>query len=105
MIGLETDEETIMLKPLCLDQNAPWKQRFRAPVIAGAQITQENPDHGVVTNTQTGQYQFYAWDIPSNTLRQITFRPDGTVFGVISPNGRYVHCLQDEGGNEIGRFV
>ena len=78
---------------------------FRAPVIAGAQISSGNPDHGLVTGTQTGQYQLYAWDLPSNSLRQITFRLDGTVFGLLSPDGRYVYYLQDEGGDEIGHFV
>jgi len=34
----------IMLKPLSVDQKAPWKQRFRATVIAGAQIASAKPD-------------------------------------------------------------
>ena len=105
MIGLEEDKEVNMLKPLRLGQNALWKQRFRAPVIAGAQIAHGKPERGVITGTQTGQYQLYIWDIPSNSLRQITFRPDGTVFGLLSPNGRFIYYHQDEGGNEIGHFV
>ena len=94
-----------MLKPLQLDYNAPWKKRFRAPVIAGAQVARSDPARGLVTGTTTGQYQLYAWDVPSNSLRQITHRPDGTVFGVLSPDGRYVYYMQDTGGNEIGHFV
>jgi dienelactone hydrolase len=94
-----------MLKPLRLDDNAPWKQRYRAPIIAAAQIARSNPARGVVTNTETGQYQLYAWDVRDGGLRQLTHRPEGAVFGTISPDGRYVYYLQDEGGNEIGHFV
>lgn len=94
-----------VLKPLNLDENAPWKQRFRAPSIAAAQIARADPSRGLVTSTSTGQYQLYAWDVPSNSLRQITHRSDGTVFGVLSPDGRWVYYLQDEGGNEMGHFV
>jgi dienelactone hydrolase len=94
-----------MLKPLRLDDNAPWKQRFRATIIASAQIARANPTRGLVTSTATGHYQLYAWDVPSNNLRQLTFRPQGTALGMISPDGRYVYYLEDKGGNEIGHFV
>ncbi len=94
-----------MLKPLLLDDDAPWKQRYRAPIIAAAQLARSNPARGVVTNTETGQYQLYAWNVRDGGLRQLTHRPEGTVFGTISPDGRYVYYLQDEGGNEIGHFV
>ena len=94
----------IMLKPLSVDQNAPWKQRFRATVIAGAQIASAKPDHGLVTSTQSGQYQLFAWNVSSNSLLQLTFNADGTVFGLLSPDGRYVYYLEDKGGNEMGHF-
>ena len=51
-----------MLKPLRLDDNAPWKQRYRAPMIAAAQLARSNPERGVVTSTETGKYQLYAWE-------------------------------------------
>ena len=94
-----------MLKPLRLDDNAPWKQRYRASTIAAAQLARSNPERGIVVSTETGQYQLYAWNVASGELRQLTFRPEGTVFGTISPDGRYVYYLQDEGGNEMGHFV
>src|SRR4030042_3375134 len=94
-----------MLKPMQLDDNALWKLRYRAPFIASAQIARANPARGLVTSTATGHYQLYAWDVPSNDLRQLTFRPQGTAFGVISPDGRYIYHMEDESGNEIGHFV
>jgi dienelactone hydrolase len=94
----------IMLKPI-VDRNAPWKQRFRETVIAGAQIAGAKPDQGLVTSTQSGQYQLFAWNVSSNSLLQLTFNPDGTVFGLLSPDGRYVYYLEDKNGNEMGHFV
>jgi WD40 repeat protein len=94
-----------MLKPLQSEENAAWKLRYRAPYIASAQMARANPSRGLVTSTSTGQYQLYAWDVKSSHLRQLTFRSQGTLFGMISPDGRYIYYLEDEGGNEIGHFV
>jgi dipeptidyl aminopeptidase/acylaminoacyl peptidase len=92
-------------KPLRLDDDAPWKKRYRAPAIAWAQLARSNNLRGLVTSTETGEYQLYAWNVRSGELRQLTHRPEGTMFGIISPNGQYVYYLQDDGGNEIGHFV
>jgi hypothetical protein len=45
---------TTMLKPLRLDENAPWKQRYRVPNVAVAQLARSSPGRGVVTSTRTG---------------------------------------------------
>lgn len=94
-----------MLKSLRVDDNAPWKQRYRAPIIAGSQLARAKPTRGLVTHTESGQYQLYAWDVTSGGLRPLTRRPEGTVFGVISPDGRFIYYLEDNKGNEIGHFV
>ncbi len=94
-----------MLKPSRRNEGAAWKRRFRAPTIAAAQLARSNPPRGVVTGTATGQYQLYAWDVNSGSLRQLTHQPGGTAFGAISPDGHYVYYLQDDGGDEIGHFV
>ena len=52
-------------KPLCLNDNAPWKQRYWAPTIAWAQLARSNPLRGLVTSTEAGQYQLYAWNVQS----------------------------------------
>ncbi len=94
-----------MPKPLRLDEGAPWKLRYRAPFIAAAQVARANPTRGLVTSTQTGQYQLHAWNVADGTLRQLTDRSEGVGFGAISPDGRYVYFLADKAGNEIGHFV
>jgi Tol biopolymer transport system component len=50
--------------------------------------------------------QWYAWDIPSNTLQQITDTDGGhSSFLIISPDGQWVYYLDDTQGDEIGHFV
>jgi dipeptidyl aminopeptidase/acylaminoacyl peptidase len=94
-----------MLKVPQFDENAPWKKRFRAPYIAWTQSARSNPVRGLAVTTESGQYQLYAWSLPTGELRQLTLRPEGVLFGTISPDGHYIYYLQDEGGNEIGHFV
>ena len=94
-----------MLTDLQLDDNAPWKQRFRAPVVAWTQIARANPTRGMTITNASGKNQLYAWDVLSGTLRQITNQPAGIPYGEISGDGRYIYYLDDEQGNEIGHFV
>jgi hypothetical protein len=49
-----------MLKELRLDHAAPWKQRFRTPMILGAQLARAVPLCGLVTSNRSGVYQLYA---------------------------------------------
>jgi dipeptidyl aminopeptidase/acylaminoacyl peptidase len=94
-----------MITDLQLDDKAPWKQRFRAPVVAWTQIAPANPARGLAVNNTSGKYQLYAWDVPPGELRQLTERPAGILFGALSGDGRYVYYLDDKQGNEIGHFV
>jgi dipeptidyl aminopeptidase/acylaminoacyl peptidase len=70
-----------------------------------AQPARGNPDRGLVTSTQSGQYQLYAWDVKTGTLRQLTWKSEGVPFGAISSDGRYVYYMQDKAGDEIGHLV
>jgi hypothetical protein len=98
-------EEVIVINDLQLDNNAPWKQRFRAPIVAWTKIAPSNRERGLVANNTSGKFQLYAWDVPSGSLRQLTDRPAGILFGELSGDGRYIYYLDDKQGNEIGHFV
>lgn len=94
------------MKPLNFAADAPWKARYRAPVVGSSQLARMNPSRGVAVTNRSGVYQFHAWDVTTGDLsRQLTFQPAGTVFGGLSPDGRYLYFLHDEQGNEIGHFV
>ncbi|MCB9445817.1 MAG: S9 family peptidase, partial [Ardenticatenaceae bacterium] len=94
-----------MLNKLQLDDYAPWKQRFRAPVILWTQLAKAAPDRGLAVSNKSGKYQLYAWDVPTGALRQLTERPTGILFASFAPDGRYVYYLDDKQGNEIGHYV
>jgi dipeptidyl aminopeptidase/acylaminoacyl peptidase len=94
-----------MLKELRTDDAAPWKQRFRAPMIAWTQLARSAPERGLACSNKSGAYQLYAWDVPGGELRQLTNRPTGLLFGVLSHDGRYLYYIHDEQGNEIGHYV
>ncbi len=93
-----------MLKELRLDADAPWKQRYRVP-HTWTEIAAENPHRGLASSNRSGVSQLYAWEVPTNELRQLTDRPEGVASGGISPDGRWVYYLDDEQGNEIGHIV
>src|ERR1700757_1505779 len=94
-----------MLTEPQLDDSAPWKQRLQAPRILSARIAHLEPTRGLVVSNRSGVYQLYAWDVPTGELRQLTSRPEGVSWGVISRDGRYVYYLNDTKGNEIGHFL
>jgi dipeptidyl aminopeptidase/acylaminoacyl peptidase len=93
-----------MLNELNLNDDAPWKQRFRAPSLAWSVLATQNPSRGLVCTNKDGTYQLYAWETETNTLSQLTYQPAGVVSGIISADGQYVYYLLDEGGNEIGHY-
>jgi dipeptidyl aminopeptidase/acylaminoacyl peptidase len=93
------------MKPLNLDENAPWKQRFRAPSILYSLPARRNPQRGMVVTDQSGMYQLYAWETETGKLRQITHQPTGLWLGFISSDGRNLYYLKDDHGNELGHFM
>jgi dipeptidyl aminopeptidase/acylaminoacyl peptidase len=96
--GLDLTKEPL------LQEDAPWKKRFRLPRIY-VQIAPGNPDHILVISNESGTYELYAYDLPSNTLKQATQRPSGTIYGTISPDGRHIYYMDDRKGNETGHIV
>jgi dipeptidyl aminopeptidase/acylaminoacyl peptidase len=91
------------MKPL-LQDDAPWKLRFRLPRII-VDFADNNPGRSLVTSNQGGKYELYAYDIGTNELRQATHRPSGTVYGSISPDGAHIYYMDDKEGNETGHIV
>jgi dipeptidyl aminopeptidase/acylaminoacyl peptidase len=82
-----------------------WQRRFRAPVVLWTQSAALTPERGLAVANPTGVHQLYAWEVATGNLRQLTNRPEGMLFGLISPDGRYVYYLDDTLGNEIGHYV
>ncbi len=84
---------------------AQWQQRFRISKVMWTQTAKKAPERGLAASNASGVMQIYAWDVPSGSLRQLTHFPTGKSMGNLSPDGRFVYYLKDEGSNEIGHFV
>jgi dienelactone hydrolase len=93
------------MKPLNLNPDAPWRDRFRAAKINFAVLAPSNPQRGLVSSNRDGVNQLYAWEVAAGDLRQLTHIPTGKPIGSLSADGKWVYYLQDEGGNEIGHYV
>ena len=94
-----------MLNPLNLNDDAPWKQRFRAPSVAWSVRAAQNPRRGLAASNKDGVYQLYAWDTETNHLAQLTHVEAGVFRGSISADGEHVYYLRDRRGDEIGHYV
>jgi len=58
-----------------------------------------------VLSDRTGVLQAFALDLRSGEQQQVTDAPAGSVLAVISPDGRSVFALDDDGGNEVGHWT
>ncbi len=84
---------------------AQWQQRFRISKVMWTQTAKKAPERGLAVSNQSGVTQLYAWNVPGGSLRQLTYIPTGKMMGTLSPDGKFVYYLKDEGSNEIGHFV
>ncbi len=94
-----------MPKNLGVDEEAPWKKRFRATRIFWTELAKYAPTRGLVATNKTGICQLYAWHVPTGEIVQLTDRPEGVLFALLSRDGHYVYYLDDKQGNEIGHLV
>jgi hypothetical protein len=88
-----------------IDEEALWKKRFRAKRIFWTELAKSAPTRGLVATNKTEVCQLFAWHVPTGELVQLTERPDGVLFALLSRDGRYVYYLDDKQGNETGHLV
>ncbi len=60
-----------MLKEPRVDDAAPWKQRFPAPVVLWTQRARRAPGRGLTVSNRSGAFQLYAWDVQTSALRAL----------------------------------
>lgn len=82
-----------------------WKKRFTATGVVWTQLAAADPARGLAAGNQSGVLQLYAWDAAGGALRRLTDYPTGKMLGYLSPDGKHVYYLKDEGSNEIGHYV
>lgn len=84
---------------------APWRRRFLAPQVSLPRWARHRPERLVYKSNETGKWELYAWDAMTDERRQITERPTGTFDGMVDATGSTIWWFDDEGGNELGRWM
>ena len=82
-----------------------WQARFRARVVYWTLPAAANRQRALAMSNRSGVTQLYGWNVASNELTQLTNRPVGTNAGTISADGRWVHYVEDTGGDELGHWT
>ena len=81
-----------------------WQARFRAPRVSLPEWAEDAPDHCLYASDASGVVEQYAWDRATDTHRQVTDRPNGTLFGTLSPDGATIWWFADTDGDEFGTW-
>ncbi|MGH9440927.1 MAG: S9 family peptidase [Thermoanaerobaculia bacterium] len=68
-------------------------------------FARDAPDRVLIASNETGTFQLSSFDPKSGQMRRLTQTAAGKASGTISPDGRWVYYLRDEGGSEVGKYV
>jgi dipeptidyl aminopeptidase/acylaminoacyl peptidase len=79
-----------------------WQARFRAPRVSLPEWAEDAPHRCLYASDVSGVVEQYAWDRSTDTHRQVTDRPNGTLFGTLSPDGGTIWWFADTDGDEFG---
>src|SRR4051812_4725308 len=63
---------------------ARWQARFRAPRVSLPDWAQDAPQRSLYSSDVSGVVEQYAWDRDTESRRQVTNRPNGTLIGTLS---------------------
>src|SRR4051794_39084619 len=87
------------------DVTARWQARFRAPRVSLPDWAHEAPQRSLYSSDVSGVVEQYAWDRDTDSHRQVTDRPNGTLLGTLSPDGETIWWFADTDGDEFGIWM
>jgi dipeptidyl aminopeptidase/acylaminoacyl peptidase len=82
-----------------------WQARFRARIVQWTVPASANRSRALASSNRSGVTQLYSWDVGTDRLIRLTDRPTGTTAGTISADGRWVHYVDDQAGDELGHWL
>jgi dipeptidyl aminopeptidase/acylaminoacyl peptidase len=83
---------------------ARWQARFRAPRVSLPDWAQDAPHRNLYSSDVSGVIELYAWDRRTDEHRKVTDRPNGTLIGTLSPDGKTIWWFADTDGDEFGTW-
>jgi dipeptidyl aminopeptidase/acylaminoacyl peptidase len=87
------------------EAEARWRARFNASRMSLPRWGRDAPDRNVYLSNASGVWEIYAWDRATDIHRQVTDRPNGTIYARIGPDGEHVWWFADTDGDEFGSWV
>jgi len=93
------------LARILLETEADWRRRFRAAGLSLPVWARDEPERLLYRSDAGGKWENYGWDRRTNTHRQVTNRPTGTMSATLDPTGEWIWWFDDERGNEFGRWM
>ncbi|OLR89689.1 S9 family peptidase [Actinokineospora bangkokensis] len=83
---------------------ARWRARFHAARVSLPDWAWQAPDRTIYSSNAGGVWEIHAWDRATDTHRQVTDRPNGTLHAVITPDGEHIWWFDDTDGDEFGTW-
>ena len=87
------------------DPEARWQARFRAARVSLPAHARDAGSRCHYVSNASGTFELYAWDRSTDSHRQVTDRPNGTVYGELDPAGESVWWFADTDGDEFGIWM
>src|SRR3954466_8189705 len=81
---------------------ARWQARFGAPRVSLPEWAEDAPQRSLYASDVSGVVEQYAWDRDTDTHRQVTDRPNGTLAATLSPDGETIWGFADPAGEGCG---
>jgi dipeptidyl aminopeptidase/acylaminoacyl peptidase len=81
-----------------------WRSRITAVRMGLPDPARDAPDRALYVCNEPGTFELYTWDLPADTHTQATSRADGTVNGLLTPDGEQLWWFDDDDGDEFGSW-
>jgi dipeptidyl aminopeptidase/acylaminoacyl peptidase len=82
-----------------------WRARFTAHRVSLPEWAEDSSDRCLYVSNASGVWEVYSWDRASDSHRQVTNRPNGTMHATVSPDGSAIWWFNDTDGDEFGSWV
>ena len=79
-----------------------WRSRFSAARVSLPEPARDAPDRALFVSNESGRFELVCWDVTTGERVTATDRPDGTVHGTLSADGRSLWWFDDTDGDEFG---